>query len=133
MVLSRKKMPEEIEFKPTTNADFEYGKYGPLDVLFMKGNGYINATSLCKQTNRRFDNWLRNKESGELVRAFIEGSPQIRGDPLTIVQEGDNAFRGTYVHRYLITHIAAWCSPEFGMRLIASLAAIFAMYMSTPG
>jgi KilA-N domain. len=47
-----------------------YGLYGDFKIIFDKNTGYFNATKLCQDGGRRFDNWLRNKRSKELMRYF---------------------------------------------------------------
>jgi KilA-N domain len=49
------------------NDDYYWGNYFDLKVIIMKENGYINATRLYKDNNKRFDNWLRRESSKQLV------------------------------------------------------------------
>lgn len=104
-----------ITFEPVNN-HYEWGYYFEFKVLIMTQNGYINATKMCQDGGKRFDNWLKNQGSKELIDELI-GSPTIRGDVITTIGSGPNDFRGTYVHRKLITHIASWVSPVFALKV----------------
>src|ERR1700733_16049915 len=98
-----------ITFESIDN-QYEWGYYFNFKVLIMTKNCYINATKMCKDEGKRFDNWLRNQGSEELIDAFMK-SPHIRGNIIITISSGINEYRGTYVHRKLITHIASWISP----------------------
>jgi len=94
--------------------------YGDFTVTMNTKNGYINATKMCADGGKRFDNWIRNDGNKEMVKCFgefINRSPQIRGDLLIIVNTGINEIRGTYVHPDLIPHIASWVSPAFAYKV----------------
>ena len=98
--------------------DFAWGKYGDFKVLIMRKNGFINATKLCQNdgTAKRFDHWLPNKSSQELV-AELEASPDSPGKSLIKIVTGPNLTRGTYAHSLLIPHIAIWASPKFAIKV----------------
>jgi regulator of replication initiation timing len=100
-----------ITFQSVDN-EYEWGTYFDLEVLIMTQNGYFNATKLCKDNGRRFDNWLRNQGSDELMR-----SPHIRGYSIITISTGLNDYRGTYVPRKLITHIASWISTDIAYKV----------------
>lgn len=99
------------------NDTFSYGLYGDIKVIIMKSNGYINATNLCKLSNKRFDNWLQNKNSQELINEL--SSPGIPGDEtlITITGGAKECTRGTYVNPLLIPHISSWASPKFAIKI----------------
>jgi regulator of replication initiation timing len=100
-----------ITFQSVDN-EYEWVTYFDLEVLIMNRNGYFNATKLCKDNGKRFDNWLRNQGSDELMR-----SPHIRGNPIITISTGLNDYRGTYVPRKLITHIASWISTDIAYKV----------------
>jgi hypothetical protein len=118
---------------------YAYGKYGDFKVIMMMKNRYINATRLCNESKRRFDNWLRNESNKQLIN-FVNNKldynsiPQNRGiennnliankialennKSIIIIKGGNNQLIcGTYVHELLIPHIACWISPEFGIKV----------------
>jgi hypothetical protein len=81
---------------------------------------YTNATKMCKDDNKRFDLWLENKSSKEMISYVDEEarSPGIPGDSsIIIVKDGPNDLRGTYVHQLLLPHILSWLSPKFAIRV----------------
>ena len=49
------------------DGDFWHADYLGLRTVAMKSNGYINATKLCSDGGKRFENWLRNKDSKEKI------------------------------------------------------------------
>jgi hypothetical protein len=104
-----------ITFESIDN-QYEWGTYFDFKVLFMTQNGYINATKLCKDGGKRFDNWLKNQGSEELINEFMS-SPRFIGSAVITVLNVDNEYRGTYVHRKLITSIASWISPAFAFKV----------------
>jgi hypothetical protein len=91
----------------------------------MKTNTYINATKLCKEYGKRFDNWTQNKSNKELIDE-IEKENSVPGIPGTefkssfilVKSYGNNQkICGTYVHPLLIPHIASWISSQFGIKV----------------
>ena len=96
------------------NEKYSRAKYGEFNVIMDMSNGYINATKLCADGDKRFDNWIRNKINKELVCSF-ENLLEYEE-----VLNMDNSFgitRGTYVHPLLIPHIASWVSPLFAYKV----------------
>ena len=107
---------------------FAYGKYGDFKVIIMKENKYINATKLCGEHNKRFENWLRNDNSKILIDEVdneLKNSKngahsylsQHKKSLITLQKECKNNLRGTYVHDLLIPHIASWISPNFAIKV----------------
>ncbi len=97
-------------------------------------NRYINATKLCKEDGKRFDNWLANESSKELIQelyfqlnssyeiAFPSTGNTVDGStvftPTTLLTGGNNVeLRGTYVHPLLLPNILSWLSPKFALRV----------------
>jgi KilA-N domain/Protein of unknown function (DUF3627) len=100
-----------ITFQSVDN-EYEWGTYFDLEVLIMTRNSYFNATKLCKDNGKRFNNWLRNQGSDELIR-----STHFRDQPIITISTGLNDYRGTYVPRKLITHIASWISTDIACKV----------------
>jgi len=122
---------EHIAFEDI-NEEYCYGNYGDFKVIMMKENGYINATKMCQYiseqtgSKKTMMHWNENKLAGELneaVSSYIglsidELTIQITGGQLTII-------RGTYVHPYLIHHIASWASPKFAVKVSCIITKYF--------
>ena len=49
------------------NDKYSYAKYKNYKVIVMNENKYINATKLCYENNKRYENWMRNDKSKELI------------------------------------------------------------------
>ena len=92
----------------------------------MKENKYMNATKLCKEYNKRFEHWLENINSKNLIKEveyeLKNGDHRISGEPpkkatITLLKGCVNELKGTYVHELLIPHIASWISPVFAIKV----------------
>lgn len=111
------------------NDNFAYGKYGDFKVIIMMENKYINATKLCGEYNKRFENWLRNDNSKILIDTVENelnndrnGFDSYMSEPpkkatITLLKGCVNELKGTYVHELLIPHIASWISPVFAIKV----------------
>ena len=107
-------MNTSLEFE-TINEKYSTAKYSDFNVIIDITNGYINATKLCAVGGKRFDHWLENKGSKDLIKEFenVENSTNL----LILNMSGPNDNRGTYVHPDLIPHIASWVSPKFACKI----------------
>ena len=96
------------------NDQYSYGLYMGITVMIMKSNGYINGTKLCVASKKDLFDWKRLKSTKEYIQ-YIEN--ELTGEnrsPLFItISDGDNEFRGTYLHKDLIVDLCSWISPEF--------------------
>jgi hypothetical protein len=84
------------------NNDYAYSKYENYTVIMMISNRYINATKLCKQYGKRYDNWTKNDCNKELIN---EVEKEINNKSFIIKTGGINKFSGTYVHEKLMNSI----------------------------
>lgn len=98
---------------------YAYSKLGEFDVMIMKSNGYINASKLCTDSNKKLNkkdkkkelsNWINTDKSRKIISMFRK---KINTEPIIKVMTGKNLTRGSYVHPYLITHISCWLSTHF--------------------
>jgi hypothetical protein len=105
-----------ITFQSVDN-EYEWGTYFDFRVLIMTQNGYINATKMCQDEGKRFKDWLKNKSSIELINKLAFRLALKITDILIMVKDGDNEYRGTYVHRKLITHFASWISADTALKV----------------
>jgi hypothetical protein len=99
--------------------DGKYSKalYGDFTVTMDMTNGYINATKLCADGGKRFDNWLQNKGNKEMVEYFESHILEFQDMKITVTGGQTLEIRGTYVHPDLIPHIASWVSPAFAYKV----------------
>jgi hypothetical protein len=81
------------------------------------GDGYVNATALCKAAERAFADYNRNATT----KAFLNELAAEVGIPITeLVQSltgGNPALQGTWVHPQVAIHLAQWLSPKFAVRV----------------
>ncbi len=101
----------------SVSEEYGWGKYGEFRVLIRRKDGFVNITKLCRDGGRRFEHWLENNKSKELIKWILK---DIKRDGMEIyalesIKNVSNNLRGTYVHPDLVPHIAMWISPRFGI------------------
>lgn len=96
------------------HASFEVMEYLNLKVIFNKETQFINVTNLCEQNGKRFRHWYSNHDSQKLISVFKE---KIGNDVIERIENESNFYRGTYMHRSLVPHLASWLSPEFAFKV----------------
>jgi hypothetical protein len=86
------------------------------DVLILqRGDGYWNATAMCRACGAEWSGYLRNQSTDRFLRS-LERSLQICRDQLVqTISNGPNPLRGTWVHRRVAIHLAQWLDPEFAV------------------
>lgn len=105
------------------NERFSYGIYGDFKVIICRDNYYINATKLCTEHGKRFDNWLQNDQSKELIKKVNEDLKKegktYESTMLVTGGRGETSqlVRGTYVHELIIPDVAKWISVEFKIKV----------------
>jgi len=105
------------------NEQYSRGKYDKFIVVIMKKNGYINCTKLCQEiakvtgSKKELKKWFVNINSKEIIKSVSSYTGMPRENLSAIINAGPNDIRGTYVHNLLVTHIIAWLSPEFAVRV----------------
>src|SRR5277367_4622610 len=124
--------------------DYWYGAYGEFRVVMMKTNGWVNASKMCKDGGKKFNDWTRLQSTKQLLETFnrLEASENTtdiktedgntcgdrptgitatRCNTLKIVVENNfsetgRLISGTYCPADLIPSIAGWISPEFQIK-----------------
>ncbi|QRI42817.1 N1R/p28-like protein [Cheloniid poxvirus 1] len=89
-------------------------RYGNLELIMLKENGFINATKLCNLGNKKFRNWRKLQSSKDLIRiiSFSNNERIILEIGLISASIYRYELVGTYVHRDLIPYIALWTFPN---------------------
>jgi len=92
-------------------------KYNDLKIDFsFDGIIYLNATKTAKLFNTKPDNWLRNKDAKEYIKALKNRFSNLRNEELVIKKQGGKADeQGTWIHKSLIILFARWLSPDFAI------------------
>jgi hypothetical protein len=114
----------DLIYEDITNG-FGKGKLGEFDVIIMKYNGYINASKLCSDGDKRYSNWFQLEKSNELIdtvessmlgsqHAIIKITYQ---DIPGIARDVQNSLLGTYVHSDIIVHVAMWISVNYAVKV----------------
>ena len=97
--------------------NFIRGTYNGIAVLIREKDGFINATDMCNQFNKRFRKIFENhswQAYYEVFRNEYYGSPGM-GDPLYLLKKGFAKVQGTYVDPRLINYICFWASPAYAI------------------
>ncbi|CCU56199.1 transcriptional regulator [Mythimna separata entomopoxvirus 'L'] len=106
---------------------FYYGLFGDFKLIIDKNTGYFNATKLCKDGGKRFDNWIRLDKSKELIKYYNDNATSSDVRKLISDQNEEkliyninvhgnkinDTISGTYVYKKLLLDIAAWVSKDF--------------------
>ena len=98
--------------------NFIRGTYNGIEVLIRESDGFINATEMCKQFNRRFRKIFENHSWQAYYEEFCNEycvRPN-SGEPVYELKLGfSNSIRGTYVDPRLINYICFWASPRYAI------------------
>ena len=89
-------------------------------IIPMREDGYIFATGLCKASGKIVGNWLRLKETKELVRKLENSDIHIpsSGKFVETYKGGNDKYnQGTWIHPDLGIQLAQWCSPSFAVQV----------------
>lgn len=84
-------------------------------------DGYINATDMCNavQPKRKFFAHYYERQSTKAFLAELEADIGIPISELVQrVRGGHPERQGTWVHPYVATDLATWCSPKFRVRVM---------------
>ncbi|CAC5339703.1 MULTISPECIES: KilA-N domain-containing protein [Planktothrix] len=93
-----------------------------------RGDGYLNATALCKAAGKKWSHYFENDATKEYLAALSENlgieiiarNPVV-GIPATeliqVFQGADKPVQGTWVHPQVAVHLAMWLSPEFAVQV----------------
>lgn len=87
-----------------------------IEIPFDK-DGYIYATAICKRINKFLQNYIRLKETKNLIE-LIHKEYDAPFDEIIMTRKGGNnkTEQGTWIHRELVLHFASWCSPYFTLQ-----------------
>jgi len=88
-------------------------------IIPMREDGYIFATALCKTVGKPVGNWLRLKETKELIKNLEKSDIHNRISQFIEVYKGNSGKynQGTWVHPDLGLQLAQWCSPNFSLQV----------------
>lgn len=80
-------------------------------------DGYVNATAICKASNKNFADYRRLKATNE----YLDELSSAMGIPIAaliqIVMGGVPELQGTWVHPYVATHLSQWASAKVAVKV----------------
>ena len=78
-------------------------------------DGYVNATALCKATDKQLGHYLEN----DRTKAFLEALNSDIGIPISelvqTIKGGVSNLQGTWVHPQVAINLGQWASPKFAV------------------
>ena len=82
--------------------------------------GYLNATQIAKQFDKRINNYLRSEQTQQYIEALYQNlktrNSAMDKNQLVIIQKGGNVhFSGTWLHPKLAVDFARWLDPKFAV------------------
>jgi len=80
-------------------------------------DGYLNATALVKASNKVISDFLGNARTRKLIEAIASELGISSSEVVHVIKGGGPKLQGTWIHPYLAVHFAAWCSPEFAVKV----------------
>ena len=79
-------------------------------------DGYVNATRLCNQAGKSFNDYSRLKQTKEFLDELaLETGIPVSKLVQTIRGRGDRVEQGTWVHPKVAIHLGIWLSPQFSV------------------
>ena len=80
-------------------------------LILQRGDGYWNATAMCRANGKLWGNYWRNQETQEFL-AELASVMRIRITELVQVRQGgEPTLQGTWVHRRVAIHLANGVAP----------------------
>jgi hypothetical protein len=114
-----KNINENFNFSEKTINIHEY-KFDNSNV-YIRSDGVINATSLCKAGVKIFNDYIKQKDIQEYLKD-IERDTGIHVFDLINIDTGENENNDTWVHHTVGLHLAEWISTDFGSQMSAIIS-----------
>ena len=107
------------------NEEFIETTYNEISVI-IDSNGYYQASKICKDNNKKFNNWKRNAYTQELLEKYSKrldlavefGSANSgsRNKSLIYKRTGEfHEFQGNYIHPKLVNSFSLWVNIEYAI------------------
>lgn len=82
-----------------------------------QGNGYIDATAMCKAAGKSFFDYGRLGTTKAFVAELATETGIPASELIQSVKGGNAALQGTWVHPHVAINLAQWLSPKFAVRV----------------
>lgn len=80
-------------------------------------DGYVNATAMCKASDKQFKHYNENAGTKDFVNELASEVGIPATELIQSVTGGNPALQGTWVHPQVALHLAQWLSPKFAVRV----------------
>lgn len=87
-------------------------------LILASGDGYWNATAMCRANGKPWPNYWQNQSTQEFVEELAMSLGIPRDRLVRTEMTGPNDARGIWVHRRLAMNLAQWCSPRFAVLVV---------------
>ena len=111
------------------NYEFVNATYNGMEIIYEKTTGYINASSFCKQYNKRLGRFFEKEDFKEFIRVFKQ-EYKVSSEVAKLTCHENNEewwrfqlhsgipkqhqrLRGVYIDSRIINFLAMWCSPAY--------------------
>lgn len=81
------------------------------------GDGYINATAMCRAAGRPWSRYWELPAAKEFAEALSAALGIPRAELIQSLVGGQPHLQGTWVHPRVAIHLAQWLSPEFAVEV----------------
>jgi hypothetical protein len=123
--IEKKLINDILEYKLKLGDGTEY-------CIPVREDGYINATRLCKAGGKRLNNWMRLKETKEMIQKMLhefntshvsqsetkdEFIHSANRELIYIHKGGNKSFMGTFLHPQLAINLCEWLSVDFRIQV----------------
>ena len=111
------------------NYEFVNATYNGMEIIYEKTTGYINASSFCKQYNKRLGRFFEKEDFKEFIRVFKQEYKVSDAMAKLTWHENNEEWwkfqlnanipkqhqrlRGVYIDSRIINYLAMWCSPAY--------------------
>lgn len=80
-------------------------------------DGYINATALCKASNKKLGDYIRLTSTSKFLEALSSDTGIPISDLVQSIKGGNPKFQGTWVHPQVAINLGQWASPTFAVQI----------------
>ncbi|MGX4643924.1 KilA-N domain-containing protein [Massilia sp. SYSU DXS3249] len=81
------------------------------------GDGYINATALCKASGKQWSEYRRNMSTVAFLAELEADMGMPTSSLIHSIVGGDSRLQGTWVHPQVAVNLAGWLSPKFAVQV----------------